>query len=116
MKMDQRIINLTLLLVMQEIEEILSDYPENPDQLMLASQQGQNKLINHVLSQIPNHYYTLLEDGEELPTDVRSLYSSVGERMQLEVIIHKSIFQIRQEHLTEIKGCLFQEANNQWIF
>ncbi|HAG85125.1 MAG TPA: hypothetical protein DCL61_29245 [Cyanobacteria bacterium UBA12227] len=113
--MEQKIINLTLLLVIQEIAEILTDYPENPYQFVFSPQRGLQKLINHVLNQIPNHYYTILDEKEELPTDLSSLYASLEERMQLEAIIRKSIFELLQEYLEEINGYVFEEADSLWL-
>ncbi|MBE9127544.1 MULTISPECIES: hypothetical protein [unclassified Coleofasciculus] len=97
--MNQKIINLTCLLIIQEAEEILKDYPQNPYQSALINPALWNRLINHVLNRIPNQYYTILNESEEFPDNIRILYSSLKERMHLEMIIRQSIVYLLQEHL-----------------
>ncbi len=96
--MNQRLINLTCQLVIQEVEEILRGYPPNTYYSTFIIQVWRQKLINHVLNQIPNHYYTILEEEQELPQDARFLYSSLAEQLQMEALIHESMLDLIQQH------------------
>jgi hypothetical protein len=105
-----KIINLTLLLVIQEIEEVLKDYPEHPYQIAFSVPELRNKLTLHVLNQLPN-YYTILEDAEELPVDARFLYASKQEQVRLENLIRRSIVNLFRENADSISGYISQKDN-----
>lgn len=96
--MAQKLINLTCLLIIQEVEEILKDYPQNPYQSAFMNPALWNRLINNILNQIPNQYYIILNESEEFPDNIRILYSSLEERMHLEMIIRQSLVYLFQEY------------------
>ncbi|GEM_PF-1993066 len=62
--MSFELINLTLPLVIQEIEDVLDEYPEHPYQSAFSMHEFRQKLIAHVLSQVPNQYAIA---GEQTP-------------------------------------------------
>lgn len=105
-----KIINLTLLLVIQEIEEVLKDYPEHPYQVAFSVPELRNKLTLHVLNQLPNDYI-MLEDAEELPVDARFLYASKQEQVRLENLIRRSIVNLVRENADSISCYISQEDN-----
>lgn len=93
-----KLINLTLILIIQEIEEVLKDYPEHPYKVALSVPELRNKLILNVLKQLPN-YYTILEDSQDMPAlDPLFLYSSPQEQEQVRRVIHQSINDILREN------------------
>jgi serine phosphatase RsbU (regulator of sigma subunit) len=89
--MPQKIINLTCLLVIQEVKDILATYPETPYQEAFAEAELYNQLINQVLSRIPDQSYTILYESEKLPKNPRRFYASMEERMMVEELIHQTI-------------------------
>lgn len=91
-----KIINLTLRLVIQEIDDILKHYPEDPYQIAFSNQKLRQKLISHVMRQTPN-YYAIVEKAEDLPDDPRCIYGSLEECGQLQNLICNSIIDIYQE-------------------
>jgi hypothetical protein len=96
-----RIINLTLLLVIKEIEDILEDYPEDPYQVAFSIPELRQKLILHVLNQLPS-YYAILEEDQELPSNPKSLYSSLEEKVCMEILIRESIVELFRENADSI--------------
>lgn len=89
--MPQKIINLTCLLVIQEVKDILATYPETPYQEAFAEAELYNQLINQVLNRIPDQSYTILYESEKLPKNPRRFYASMEERMMVEELIHQTI-------------------------
>jgi hypothetical protein len=96
-----RIINLTLLLVIKEIEDILEDYPEDSYQVAFSIPELRQKLILHVVNQLPS-YYAILEEDQELPSNPKSLYSSLEEKVCMEILIRESIVQLFRENADSI--------------
>ena len=95
--MSQKIINLTCLLIIQEVQDILATYPETY-QAVLAPAELRNQLINQVLSQIPEQSYTILNESEQLPKNPRRFYSCIEERMMVEKLIRQGIVNLLQVH------------------
>jgi hypothetical protein len=95
------IINLTLLLVIKEIEDILEDYPEDSYQVAFSIPELRQKLILHVVNQLPS-YYAILEEDQELPSNPKSLYSSLEEKVCMEILIRESIVELFRENADSI--------------
>ncbi|MEQ9623650.1 hypothetical protein [Coleofasciculus chthonoplastes] len=89
--MSEKIVNLTCMLVIQEVKDILATYPETPYQEAFTQAELFNQLINQVLIQIPDQSYTILYESEKLPKNLRRFYSSLEERMMVEQLIHQTI-------------------------
>ena len=106
-----KLINLTLLLVIYEIERLLKEYPEQPYQVAFSSQELRQKLILGVLNQLPN-YYIILEEDEELPTDPTCLYYSFEEQVLVEVLIRESIVHLLEENADYIINYITQLQNS----
>ena len=53
--MSYELINLTLPVVLAEIENVLDDYPENPYQIAFSLPELRQRLVAHVLTHTPNH-------------------------------------------------------------
>lgn len=95
--MAYEIINLTLPIVMQEIEYTLNEYAKFPYQVVFSLPKMRQKLVAHVLSQIPNKF-TIVEDLGELSIEYNSLYIPLQERLHTEKIIRQSIIDILQKN------------------
>lgn len=94
--MTRTIVNLALSVVIREIEDVLDLYPYHPYQQAVSIPELRQRLISYVLSRIPGHY-AVVDDGLELAIDTTSLYTSTGERLQIESLIHQGIERILQE-------------------
>ncbi len=105
--MAYELINLTLPIVMQEIEYTLNEYAEFPYQVAFSLPKMRQKLVAHVLSQISNKF-TIVEDLGELPIEYNSLYLPLQERLHTEEIIRQSIIDIVQENFEWISSHLRQ--------
>ena len=95
--MPHELINLTLPVVVAQIENVLEDYPESPYQVAFSLPELRHKLIAHVLSHIPNRYTV---EGAKLPTkDFKMLYpSAMEERLRMEHLIRGGILHLLREN------------------
>ena len=91
--MDYKIANLTLPLVIEEVEEVLQDYPHYPYQVAFSIHKLRQLLIADVLSQIPNEY-TVIEATEELSIKHQNFHTPLQKRLHREMIIRQSILDI----------------------
>jgi hypothetical protein len=83
--------------VLQEIENILEDYPEHPYQAAFSIKELREKLVAHVLRHLPTRYSGLGETQE--PTaDVKFSYRSKLDRVRLDVLIRGSILHLLREN------------------
>jgi len=94
--MPYELINLTLPIVIEETDNILQEYPTYPYQVSFSIHEMRQKLIAHILSEIPN-YYTV--EGTALPPKKsKALYRTLEQRLYLEDVIRESILHILQEN------------------
>lgn len=109
--MAYKLINLTLPLVIKQVQDILDDYPEHPYQVAFSIYELRQKLIAHVLSQIPNIH--TVEGVQELPTDPKLLYpSSLEQRLYMETLIRGSILHLLRENADRISRHIPQLENS----
>jgi hypothetical protein len=93
----EELINLTLPVVIKEIEDVLDEYPEHPYQSAFAIPKLRQQLIAQVLSQVPN-YYTI--EGAQTPFNNSKVHHSslLQEQLRMEMIIRGSILHILREN------------------
>jgi hypothetical protein len=95
--MSHELINLTLPRVIQEIENVLNEYPEHPYQSAFSIHELRQQLIAHILSQIPNRYTVQgLQEPMKKPKALDS--SPMKERLYMETVVHGSILHILREN------------------
>ncbi|PSB33660.1 hypothetical protein [Stenomitos frigidus] len=96
--MSHGLINLTLPTVIQEIEDVLEEYPHHPYHVAFSIHELRQKLIAHVLSHIPNHY--TVEGVQESTSNLknRRRTSVLAERLNTEMIIRAGILHILREN------------------
>lgn len=95
--MSHGLINLTLPVVLQEIEYVLEEYPTHPYQTAFAIPELQQKLLAHILSVIPNRYAAEGEQNSSNSPEV-SYSSPLQERLRMEMVIRASILHILREN------------------
>ncbi len=106
--MSHQIINLTLPLVLREIENVLEDYAEYPYQVAFSVEEFRQKLIAHVLSNIPNRY-TVIDDSQESQKETGFLRRPIIERLQMENLIRGGILHILRENADSIGFMITQK-------
>lgn len=85
--MSHGLFNLTLPVVVQEIEHVLNEYPEDHYHLAFSIHELRQKLIAHVLSHVSNRY--TVEGAQELPSHSKTRrIDTLQERLRLETLIH----------------------------
>lgn len=94
--MSYELINLTLPMVIQEIEDVLNEYPEHPYQIAFSIHEFRQKLIAYVLSQVPNQY-AIVEEPAPASRPIRHS-SLIAERLYLETVIRGGILHILREN------------------
>lgn len=83
--------------VLQEIENVLQDYPEHPYQVAFAIDELRSKLVAHVLRHIPI-CYSVIRDTQKLTTNAKFPYRSKSERIRLDTLIRGSILHLLREN------------------
>jgi hypothetical protein len=108
--MSYELINLTLPLVITEIENVLEDYPQFPYQIAFSLPEMRQRLLAHVLTHIPNRYVV---QGEKLTLkEPKFLHPSpIYERVQMENLIHGGILHLLRENAESIGSRLTQIEN-----
>ncbi len=95
--MAHTIVNETLPVVLQEIENVLADYPTYPYQVAFSIEELRQKLIAHVLSQIPNRY-SVIEDTQESLRKSKFIKRSLEEQVRLETLVRGSVLHLLREN------------------
>ncbi|NEP01480.1 MAG: hypothetical protein F6K58_23050 [Symploca sp. SIO2E9] len=91
--MSKKIVNLTLPIVSEEIEDVLETYPEYPYQRAFSNTNLRQDLVAYVLSHVPNKY-TVIEDVQLVSSNSSLLHCTSEQRMQIERWIHLGICDI----------------------
>ena len=92
------LINLTLPVVIEELEYVLDEYPEHPYQAAFSIPELRQKLIAHILSHVPNRY--VVEGAQEPSSNAQVCHSSLlQERLRMEMVIRGSILHILRENV-----------------
>ncbi len=95
--MFKKLFNLTNQVVVTEVENVLTTYPDHPYQQAFAIPLLRQELVAFVLSQVRN-LYTVVEEGEELQTDPELLDLSAKQQPDIDALIPQGITQILQKN------------------
>ena len=107
--MSFELINLTLPTVLREIGEVLDDYPEHPYQSAFSIHEFRQKLIAHVLGQVPNHYAIAGEPAPARKLGAPPHRSPLAERMYRETVIRGGILHILRENADRLSHMFEQQ-------
>jgi hypothetical protein len=88
--MSKQLLNLTLSVVIEEIEYILATYPSHPYQQAFSASGLRQDLIAYVLSRVPNTYTVVEETQPSSKQTVSPQYSS-KQLLDIEQWIHLGI-------------------------
>jgi hypothetical protein len=82
---------------MQEIEDVLEEYPEHPYHSAFSLPELRQKLVAHILSHVPNRY--IVAEEQESSSSSKARYSSpIQERLQREMVVRAGILHILREN------------------
>ncbi|MBD2495725.1 hypothetical protein [Nostoc sp. FACHB-280] len=95
--MTKTLLNLTIRLVLQELETILETYPHHPYQEAFANPDMRQNLIAYILSRIPNQYITVDEVEKPKFLCSESLCRSLESTLHIESIIRQGVEKILGE-------------------
>lgn len=109
--MSPELINLTLPVVIANIENVLEDYPEYPYQVAFSLPELRQRLLAHVLTHTPN-CYTVAGEKLTLKTPKFPYPSSMQERIQMENLIHGGILHILRENAEWVGSRITQIENS----
>ncbi|MBE9067238.1 hypothetical protein IQ260_11275 [Leptolyngbya cf. ectocarpi LEGE 11479] len=88
--MPQQIINLTRLMAIRGIDQVLSTYPQNPYQLAFQDPNSRGKLLLYVLRRLHNSYVAI--DAYQQPLlHNKNFQLSLGQQQQIEDLIHEGV-------------------------
>jgi protein gp37 len=97
------LVNLTLPVVIQEIEHVLEEYPKHPYQTAFAIPELHQKLVAHVLSNVSNAY--VVEGVQELSRRPNVRHSPpIQERLRMEMVVRGGILHILRENANWLIG------------
>ncbi len=88
--MGKTLVNMTMLLVNDEIENVLDSQAEKFYQQAFSLPDLRQELITYVLSRVAN-LYKVIEDGHEPLTKCNPLCKSATKRLHIETVIHQGI-------------------------
>jgi hypothetical protein len=93
--MASTIVNVTLLKVIEELENILEIDLDQSDQKALTDPELRQKLIAFVLNRMPNRYLTIESEKVALITS-RFVVFTTQEKLKIENLIHQGIYYLLQ--------------------
>ena len=88
--MQKTLVNLTLAVVTEEVENILESYPMYPYQEAFSSSGLRQDLIAYVLSRIPNTY-SAIASSDSLSNNTIQVRCSSEQLLHIENLIHTGI-------------------------
>jgi hypothetical protein len=94
------IVNLTLAVITETLEEVLEFYPQTEQQAILASVEVQQEILAYVLSRFPSFYAVI--EAEAIADMIPPNYS-LEQRMQLEALIHQAIRYFSHPHSAQFE-------------
>lgn len=106
--MSHKIVNLTLPVVLREVENFLEEYPKYSYKVAFSVEEFKQKLVAYVLSNVPNRY-TVIDDSQEPIKDVKFVYSPFTERLYIENLIHGGILRILRENADSVDFMIAQK-------
>lgn len=100
--MSKTLVNLTIPVVIQELEDILATYPHHPYQEAFAHPDFRQILIAYILNRIPSHYITIDDTEAKVLTNLDELRGFLENTLHIQEIIHQGIEKILCEQAHDI--------------
>jgi hypothetical protein len=96
--MTRTIVNLTLPLITNVIEEVLQTYPHHPYQKAFANYDTKESLIAYVMTRVSSCYVSVEEQEKQQIMNSNPLQHCQGELTDIEPVIHQGIGKIMSEY------------------
>ncbi|WP_341530760.1 late competence development ComFB family protein [Nostoc sp. UHCC 0302] len=100
--MSKTLVNLTMPIVLQGIEDVLEKYPHHPYQKFFANSDFRQGLIAYILNRIPSHYISVEVEEKEDLFHSSYFHNCLEQAMRIETIVHQGIKQILYEKTEEL--------------
>ena len=91
------LINLTSTVVMQEIEDVLNQYPEHPYQAVFSMPELRQKLIDHVYCYVSPHHDAGGKQNAITGNSIAHRSSFLQERLRLGMLIRGSMLHLLRQ-------------------
>ncbi|MGI0493649.1 hypothetical protein ACN4EG_17855 [Alkalinema pantanalense CENA528] len=96
--MTKTLVNLTTPVVLAEIEEVLSNYPDYPYHKVFANPDMRQELVAYVLTRVQSIYSTCDADqSEEQQSFTNGRICSVQAEESIPMLIHEGILELLKE-------------------
>lgn len=105
--MPKIIVNLTMLLVITEVEHILGTSPPYPEQEVLSNPDLRQELIAYVLSRVRNVYVTVEKDEELKVNPERFLLTEI--KLHIESCIREGIYYVLHKYSSLICSYMLEK-------
>jgi hypothetical protein len=101
--MAAKLVNLTLLKVIKEIQNILDICPTQAHQKLASNPNLQQQLIAYVLSRVPNRHVAIEEEYLSLISP-HSICCSTLEQLEIENLVNEGVYYLMQsEKMTNLQ-------------
>ncbi|MFN6569063.1 hypothetical protein A6770_29005 [Nostoc minutum NIES-26] len=100
--MPKNLVNVTIPIVTQELENILVTYPHHPYQEAFAHPDLRQILMAYILNRIPNHYITVDEAEKQVFTTSDCLRPFLEQTLHIKAVIHQGIEKVLCEQAHEV--------------
>lgn len=111
--MSKTIANLTLPVVVQEIEKVLGTYTDHPYQKAFSIPELRQKLIVYVLSRTSNNY-AVIEEGESV-IDQKFVNCCLEQHSEIECLIHQGIHHILEQNSDTVSHQIPEEVDSKYL-
>ncbi len=110
--MSKTIANLTLPVVVQEIEKVLGTYTDHPYQKAFSIPELRQKLIVYVLSWTSNNYAVIEEDESVINQNVNCC---LEQHSEIECLIHQGIHHILEQNSDTVSHQIPEEVDSGYL-
>ncbi|ACB52156.1 hypothetical protein cce_2808 [Crocosphaera subtropica ATCC 51142] len=108
--MSEHIINVTAILIQQEIDRFFVKYPQdNPYKILFSRPYFQKELLKKVLSQIPNHHVVIYDKHTLINHD--DYDSFIEEKRKLKALINQAVPKVLTENYQKVGEILVRERS-----
>ncbi|PIG93743.1 hypothetical protein [Gloeocapsopsis sp. IPPAS B-1203] len=109
--MTKTIVNLTLPILLEEIELALNQYPHHPYQQAFSNPDFRQELIAYVLSRVFSKY-VVVDDEKRQHTDLKKMYYKPDQKQEREAYIHEGIHYLVDKYAEYVYHHIPSEVNS----
>ncbi|PPS44060.1 hypothetical protein [Chroococcidiopsis sp. TS-821] len=110
--MTKTIVNLTLPILIEEIEFALNQYPHHPYQQAFANPDLRQELIAYVLSRVLS-LYVVVDEEKQQRIDFQHMYHKPEQKKEREAYIHEGIHYLIDKYAEYVHHHIPAEINSE---